>query len=173
MKKLTFIALLFSLPVFAQSNVQARFKDGDKELSKFLNKIVYQNWKSSKENSCVESETFARFIVNEKGEVGEISFYERPNTPVVFRESLAIAIKSTNGKWMPRTIKGKPVKSRPLIVPLFYSMEAGCAATTGKALNLNYISLDSLLTNHLPRKLRRFSRGCILMPYLTLFSSSG
>jgi hypothetical protein len=91
-----------------------------------LNDKLKEFKKGKNVDVCLTSVTFARFTIDKTGNVDSLSFYEFPQTPVVFREILTSMIKASSGNWVPRTINGKAVESKPFILPLVYEMEAGC-----------------------------------------------
>lgn len=112
---------------YGQSNVkEASYKYGDVALNKFLNKQFHEEIKKNNIPSCITSAVFAKFTIDSAGNIKNISFTDINYNPVVFKNILKSVILATNGSWVPRIINGKPVESKPFVLPLIYELEAGC-----------------------------------------------
>ena len=165
------ILLVISIQSFGQSNYsKARFKEGDVELNAFLSKKFDEIRRGKDMNVCLVSVTFAKFTIDEFGNIKSIEFYEAVKTPPIFRDVLKEVVRSTDGKWLPETLNGNAVESKPFILPLIYQMEAGCSVN-GKS--VNYGADNSLL------ELFKFDQDsnvkqldCVLLKPLVVFSQN-
>lgn len=136
MKKIIFLItiILYSLSCIAQqlpgtvqsTTTNAQYKSGPIELNKFISKKFGEEKKKYDLNVCQISAVFVKFTIDSAGNVRHLSFSDLKGTPQVFRTVLTSVILATNGSWIPGTVNGKPVESEPFILPVVYSMEAGC-----------------------------------------------
>ena len=126
--KLLSILILFCVDnACGQSNVSAaHYKNGDKALRLFLLTSFDEARKKNQLDVCEISVTFAKFTIDKAGNVEDIAITGNEASPKIFGGMLTAIIKETSGLWVPETIAGKAVKSRPFILPLIYQMEAGC-----------------------------------------------
>lgn len=114
--------LLFGEKSIAQTREKevSFFVEG-KDLTKFLQKNIkfpkefYQAKERPVTISCV------RFIVNEKGNVDSVHVYAGTTEPA--HRELQRLLLLTNGHWSPKQINNKPVKSKPLILPVVFVYE--------------------------------------------------
>ena len=73
---------------------------------------------------CVNSVTFVRFVVGADGKVKNVACTK--DTPAVIAESLKAAVLATDGSWLPKEVNGKPVESKPYLLPVMYDVNYGC-----------------------------------------------
>jgi len=118
-----FFIFLFSVNLYAQSGViEARPKAGNINFNDVFSKV----FNKTNVNGCIISVTFAKFTIDTVGNVGKITFLEDKASPAFIQKLLTEVILSSNGSWIPCTINGKKVESKPFILPLIYQLEAGC-----------------------------------------------
>jgi hypothetical protein len=110
--------------------VEAHFRDGDKAFNKLVYKSLRQQRNSKNTMVCTTSAVFARFFIDNKGNITDLAFSEPENSSPIFRQMLDSVVMSTSGKWEPRRIGEKAVKSLAYVLPLVYDMQAGCNPQT-------------------------------------------
>jgi hypothetical protein len=148
MKKILIItAFIFLFALLEKANCQsiikpARYRYGNREWKSLWSQQIKNELKNGNFESCLISVTFAKFIVDSHGAVIKIEVSENNGTPPIFREKLVAFIKSTSGSWTPATNNGKPLESKPFILPFIYKMESGCAINKK---NVNDGTSDALL----------------------------
>jgi hypothetical protein len=124
--------LLLCLLFFAQTaygqicEKEAYFNNPKISLDKFLNIKLAEEHKKFDWPTCITSAIFVKFTVDSLGNIKHLVFSQFSATPQVIRTILQFTILSTNGMWAPREVNGKPVESKPFILPFVYDLEAGC-----------------------------------------------
>jgi hypothetical protein len=86
----------------------------------FFNAFNSSANRTTTDTMCISSVTFIKFSISEKGEIVDLTFNEYSNSKLnkIFEKIL----ESSNGKWQPARINGRPVKSKPIIFPLLYDI---------------------------------------------------
>jgi len=176
MKKTTLFIVLIALSrvCFAQSNVvEAHFKGGDTNFNDAFKKIYNEARANDQIHGCIISVTFAKFTIDTLGNVGKISFSDDKDAPPFIRKLLQDVILTSNGLWVPCTINGKKVQSKPFILPLMYELEAGCSTKqaenkAGQVLSNMFNFNDGGDPGSPFIQFNLFN--CILFPPITIFS---
>jgi hypothetical protein len=90
----------------------------------------------------IHSSAFVMFTVDSLGNVGGIQYYE--GTPQYISDYIKDALFATNGEWMPAIQDGRPVKSKPFLLPIIFEFEKG---TRSEALQTvqNDVTLGSIM----------------------------
>ena len=124
---LFFGLLIMFFSTYGQTNTQeAKFKDGDAALTKFLDLKFHEEAVKYEWPTCTISAVFVKFTIDSVGNIKTLSFSELKGTPQVLKTMLRFTILKTNGLWIPKKINGKAVESKHFILPLIYDMESGC-----------------------------------------------
>jgi hypothetical protein len=167
-KTITFIFTLaiLSVKAFSQSGIaDANLKD-NYNLTDEFNKLYKDANEKGVFSICIVSATFAKFNIDTLGNVCNLVFYESEGTPTVFKKLLENVLKTSDGNWIPSTLNGKKVISRPIILPFTYQLQAGCKQT------LRSMHTDDAL-GHFLDKVISDNKGpisCILMYPLNVSS---
>jgi len=119
--------LLIANHAYGQACVQpAQYQTGENAFRKFLLTKFHEEAKKRNLDICMTGIVFVKFTIDSTGNIRNLAFSKLKNTPYIFKELLTAVIKATNGAWNPCKINGKPIESKPFILPLIYDMEAGC-----------------------------------------------
>lgn len=182
MKQVIFKFLLFSVltipcVLYAQTSSQeAQYKKGLRELNKFLSNNFFNGIKSKEIDTCLVAASFVKFYIDSLGDVKGICFSNGSTVPQPMKKILTRVIVSTSGNWTPQLVDGKPVSSKPYLLPIVLDLEAGCNLPnvdgTGKPYHPPANSLHSDLSSMLEFEddTNPFQFEAILLKPLNIFS---
>ncbi|MCJ8164960.1 energy transducer TonB [Pontibacter sp. E15-1] len=117
------LLLLFSPDLLAQDHepkfVHEKYRHPTQLIAENMLPDVYELTKL-----CVNSVTFVRFVVGADGKVKNVACTQ--NTPAVIAKSLKQTVLTTSGHWLPKEVNGKPVESKPYLLPVMFDVNYGC-----------------------------------------------
>ncbi|MEQ9221364.1 MAG: hypothetical protein RLO17_25140 [Cyclobacteriaceae bacterium] len=112
--------------VFYVTETEPRPKDGLDEFNQDLrSKIDYPKINGAPEN--LEGTLFAKFVVNDEGEIGDViftsNFEDKDNIQVkMMKNQTEKAIQSTSGDWVPAKVGGIPV-AEWVVLPVQFTVK--------------------------------------------------
>lgn len=133
MRRKTILLLLIMISIigstintFSQTK-ETEFNSGDGEpLYRKLHNFGYshQTESGNLDSLCLTGCAFARFKINVRNSVKDISFSS--GTPTAIKEYMIKALKWTDGNWTVKTIDGKPSDSKYMLLPIIYYLGIKC-----------------------------------------------
>jgi len=175
-KLFTLFLILVSNNVLGQSFVKDAYpKTGHIDFYEILAKKLKDSTASKTLNICATSIIFAKFTIDVKGNVKDISFSGDKNCPSNIKKLLISVIKQSDGTWVPSVINNKKVESKPFILPLIYRLESGCQTHSsqgdiGSAI-INILNFDGNESNT-KKENDKGQLNCILLVPLNIFSQN-
>ena len=134
-----FFVLLFTYftDVQAQDKIEYPFFKGEGRLCHYVSSQMISD-AGVNMAACKRFITAVQFNINEKGHVDRASIKISENARGYLRNKLTEVILSTHGTWDPMKINGKPVKSYPLLLLVYFNIEGNCQRES------NYVSNDKM-----------------------------
>jgi hypothetical protein len=175
--KLCILLLMFiSNNVLGQSYIKdAHPKAGQIDFNKILTEKLKDSTGQKAFNLCAISVVFAKFTIDIKGNVKNISFLGDKNCPIEIKDLLISVIKQTNGTWIPTLINNKKTESKPFILPLIYRLQGGCPLDKYEnkieSSIMNMLYFDANEQNN-PKKPNYLKLDCFLLQPLNIISES-
>lgn len=153
MKKMIFLIVFlygFLNICEAQTNIIPAHLSRNDTVSRYLIKKFNEITKNNKSDVCAASTIFAKFNIDKQGEVINLKFIEFGENPPVFKAILNDIIAATKGLWVPATLNGTAVESKPVILPLIFEMETGCPLHKPPVNNTNNALMNLFAKGNLP-----------------------